>query len=559
MSNRLRVETSWINLVNGVSQEEAPGLGHIGPGFRLPIGPDKGTLYILVESLRGPQPDVERQVVDAIAEAYRRAPLGSITMALRQALTVANRQLYQANQAALSDQKIAVGVTCAVLRGADLFLAQAGPALAYMVHKGDLQRIPTDSPWLSQARAPTTPISAPLGALSETDPLLVHFFLEPGDWLLLCSSILVRYAAEEEIRAAVMQGNPQTLVQALEQLARGRDLVALAIAVTSADAEAVSTGEVAPPATVPAPAPKGAGAYERARVALTEVGRKLRDAVKAHLIALAARVDRRRKPPREVTPSPKIVPPPEEAPTPIPKAAEGTPPFRERLGQSMVVRILSYLVLLCALLLLLVICSILPVSRKVSGPASRTPTMLVIPVISPSVSPTLTTTAQPTHIPLPTQYIVGTSTPSATSVVIPITTPTQSTLVTPMPSVTRVARPTPTSPPYPRVIIAKVVIPSESTFADGDEYVVLLNPSDRIDMNGWTISDEQGITYMFFNFILNDMSVVRVHSGRGQDTQTDLFWGITSPFWGSRKSGKVVLQDNTGAHVDVLTYVTPER
>jgi hypothetical protein len=101
MSDKLKVETSWINLVNGVSQGEAPGLGQVGPGFRLPIGPDKGTLYVLVESLRGPQPDVERPVVDAIAEAYRRAPLGSITGALRQALTAANRQLYQANQAAL--------------------------------------------------------------------------------------------------------------------------------------------------------------------------------------------------------------------------------------------------------------------------------------------------------------------------------------------------------------------------------------------------------------------------------------------------------------------------
>ncbi|MBM3748770.1 MAG: hypothetical protein FJW34_23595, partial [Acidobacteria bacterium] len=247
MSDKLRVETTWINLVNGVSQEEAPGLGRVGPGFRLPIGPEKGTMYILVESLRGPQPDVERQMVDTIAEAYRRAPVASITGALKQALTVANRQFYQANQAALSDQKIAVGTTCAVLRGADLFLAQAGPALAYMVHRGTLYRIPTDSPWLSQARVPITPISAPMGALLEIDPLFVHFFLEPGDLLLLCSSLLVRYAAEGEIRAAVTQGDSQTVVQALEQLAQGRDLVALAIAVTSEEAEAVPGSEEAAP------------------------------------------------------------------------------------------------------------------------------------------------------------------------------------------------------------------------------------------------------------------------------------------------------------------------
>jgi|GEM_PF-619005 len=334
MSDKLKVETSWINLVNGVSQEEAPGLGHIGPGFRLPIGPDKGTLYVLVESLRGPQPDVERQVVDAIAEAYRRAPLGSITGALRQALTVANRQLYQANQAALSDQKIAVGTTCAVLRGADLFLAQVGPALAYMVHRGTLQRVPTDSPWLSPARAPTTPISAPLGALSDTDPLLVHFFLEPGDLLVLCSSLLVRYATEEEIRTAVTlkrdhallpetggvialhQGEPQAVVQALEQLARGRDLLALAIAATSIEAEAAPVGEVAMPAAVPAPV----GAAERARLTLAEGGRRLWGALTLPFLALAARLGLRPRPPEELAPPAEAIPPLEEVvPAPIPR------------------------------------------------------------------------------------------------------------------------------------------------------------------------------------------------------------------------------------------------
>jgi hypothetical protein len=124
---------------------------------------------------------------------------------------------------------------------------------------------------------------------------------------------------------------------------------------------------------------------------------------------------------------------------------------------------------------------------------------------------------------------------------------------------THAVRPTPTPPLSPRVVIVEVVIPLESAFGDGDEYIVLLNSSNHIDMSGWTISDEQGNTYMFRDFILNDMSAVRIHSGGGQDTQTDLFWGKTNPVWGSRKSGKVVLRDITGAPVDVLTYVTPEQ
>lgn len=177
--------------------------------------------------------------------------------------------------------------------------------------------------------------------------------------------------------------------------------------------------------------------------------------------------------------------------------------------------------------LFLVACAIL-ILQVVKQPI-RTP--------GPTRSPWPTSTPQPTRTPLPTPY----------SLPIPTSLPT------------RAARPTPTSPPALRVVIVEVVIPLESAFGAGDEYVVLLNPSDRIDMNGWTISDEQGITYMFGNFILNDMSAVRVHSGRGQDTQTDLFWGITSPFWGNRKSGKVVLRDISGAPVDVLAYVTPER
>jgi hypothetical protein len=44
-------------------------------------------------------------------------------------------------------------------------------------------------------------------------------------------------------------------------------------------------------------------------------------------------------------------------------------------------------------------------------------------------------------------------------------------------------------------------------------------------MTAWQVEDEGGHTYTFPPFVLAPLSRVRLHSGPGADTSTDLYWG----------------------------------
>jgi hypothetical protein len=92
-----------------------------------------------------------------------------------------------------------------------------------------------------------------------------------------------------------------------------------------------------------------------------------------------------------------------------------------------------------------------------------------------------------------------------------------------MPTPTATA--SPKSPTTPRIVIADVVPGME------DEYIVLVNFSERLSLHGWTIRDKDGNSYHFDSFVLPGSSAVRIHSSAGQDTENDLYWGSNVPIW----------------------------
>lgn len=66
-----------------------------------------------------------------------------------------------------------------------------------------------------------------------------------------------------------------------------------------------------------------------------------------------------------------------------------------------------------------------------------------------------------------------------------------------------------------------------------DEYVVFENTgSDPLDLSGWTVEDEVGQTYTVpEGTTLDPGATVTLHTGSGEDTETDLYWGSGSPIW----------------------------
>ncbi|MGA9349144.1 MAG: lamin tail domain-containing protein [Anaerolineae bacterium] len=104
--------------------------------------------------------------------------------------------------------------------------------------------------------------------------------------------------------------------------------------------------------------------------------------------------------------------------------------------------------------------------------------------------------------------------------------------------------PTPlsTSPPsgsQPQVIIEEVI--AHGNYAN--EFIEIYNPGPPVRLEGWTLSDQQGHVYVFPNLSLGTGGSVRVHTGPGRNSPTDLYWGLNAAVWG--EAGDVVsLRDN---------------
>lgn len=82
----------------------------------------------------------------------------------------------------------------------------------------------------------------------------------------------------------------------------------------------------------------------------------------------------------------------------------------------------------------------------------------------------------------------------------------------------------------------------------GDEWVEIQNrgPSDA-DLTGWTLSDAAAHVYRFpAGFVLRAGRGVRVRTGAGEDTETDLHWRSPSAIW-NNDGDTATLRDAAGA------------
>lgn len=66
-----------------------------------------------------------------------------------------------------------------------------------------------------------------------------------------------------------------------------------------------------------------------------------------------------------------------------------------------------------------------------------------------------------------------------------------------------------------------------------DEYVAFRNTGDEaLNLSDWVVENEEGRRFVFPDgFTLDAGQNVTLHSGRGSDTETDVYWGATSGVW----------------------------
>ncbi len=86
------------------------------------------------------------------------------------------------------------------------------------------------------------------------------------------------------------------------------------------------------------------------------------------------------------------------------------------------------------------------------------------------------------------------------------------------------------------------------------EQVVLTNIGAKVNLVGWTLADGEGHKYTFPDLTLLANAEVKVHTGRGVNTATDLYWGQADARWGA--TGTVAyLRDPAGRLI--ATYRVP--
>ncbi|MGW2204737.1 lamin tail domain-containing protein [Streptomyces sp. NPDC001774] len=86
------------------------------------------------------------------------------------------------------------------------------------------------------------------------------------------------------------------------------------------------------------------------------------------------------------------------------------------------------------------------------------------------------------------------------------------------------------------------------------EWVELTNNTRHaINLKGWVLKDEDGHRYKFDNFRLNGRSTVRIHTGEGRDTRTDLYQDRRNYVWDNNHD-KATLKDARGNTVDTEAW-----
>ncbi|MCG8350954.1 MAG: hypothetical protein MI924_24545 [Chloroflexales bacterium] len=219
--------SSQFGLVSGIRQPASDLIMVVEPSSLFAPEARKGRLYIVVEADREAARSLAacQLVIRTIRKAFYDDVSFSITASLRAAIREANKLLYQQNGKAPNNQRPCVGLTCAVIKDTDLFIAQVAPAQAYVWTEDALRALPAPMMW-STAHVSVTPFikTTAIGASLFVEPEFYRCRLQPGDALTLCSSSIARFLSREDAEQTLRFQKPSAATESLYTLCRQHQL-----------------------------------------------------------------------------------------------------------------------------------------------------------------------------------------------------------------------------------------------------------------------------------------------------------------------------------------------
>ena len=226
MGSKLKTALKQVSLVGGVLQEAAPPLEVEQPGGFLHGNRQKGRLFVLVEPLGSDPDDTAALVRELIGQAYFRDRSLSVTSCLSRAVAFAHRQLRARNELSPPVLRSRAALTCLALKGFDLYCAQVGPSLAYVLHPS-LERKGLDQRLAVLDCHPPGPL---LGGEDEPEPQFSHHRLPAGGTVALVSGRL-RHLDPERVSTALSREPRRALQELYDLAAEGEPLTKLDLAV----------------------------------------------------------------------------------------------------------------------------------------------------------------------------------------------------------------------------------------------------------------------------------------------------------------------------------------
>ena len=185
----LQAVTGLLYIVDGEVKDTSvvPGLVAQPSGSDAARGRSGDFLFahLTLGGVAGEWSSLGSELLERIRQTYFRTP-GSITAALRKAVLEANNLLLRHNLSK-SGPAYEGALTCAVLHGDELFMAQAGEALALIGRNFGVERFPQTKPGAV----------TPMGRTAGLDMLYFHNRLQAGELLLLADPRLAHMSTEQ--------------------------------------------------------------------------------------------------------------------------------------------------------------------------------------------------------------------------------------------------------------------------------------------------------------------------------------------------------------------------
>ncbi|MCC7163252.1 MAG: hypothetical protein IT331_12230 [Anaerolineae bacterium] len=242
------VTVATVSVVDGMWQDQPDNVAAFIEARLGELARGRGNLYLCLDvsgEVEG-RAEVERALIEVIRDTFA-SGRGSISFALSEALRAANAYLFEANRQVAREMRRMAGISAVVLRGNDLYVAQAGPAVVYVEANERLARFPAESDWFVEDApliAPQGAASAPLGIRREFASDLAHTSVGVSDVFVLATRALTQLASTQELAVTFTERTAQEIAGHIEELGEDSDLTALIAELMDPHAPIVTDGEV---------------------------------------------------------------------------------------------------------------------------------------------------------------------------------------------------------------------------------------------------------------------------------------------------------------------------